>query len=262
LTTNPWAQALAYETYMGRWSSRLAPRFVDWIAAPPASHWLDVGCGTGRFTQAILDAAVPASVTGCDPSERFVAYARANQRDPRARFEIGTASALPPRSPGYDVVASNLVLNFVPSPVDAVRAMTTAAVKGGRIAACVWDYADGMQYVHRFWAAAARVDPAAGALDEGRRFPICAPDALAALFTSAGLSDVTTSAITIDMPLRDFADYWEPMLGGVGPVGAYLAGVPAATRDAIARELERTLPRAADGGIPLTARAFVVSGRT
>src|SRR5262245_60646754 len=121
MTTDHWEKAQAYETYMGRWSCQLAARFVDWIAAPPSAHWLDVGCGTGQFTQAILDQAAPASVTACDPTESFLAYAAAHHADPRAHFAAGNASALPVRSPGYDIVASSLVLTFVPARGDAVR---------------------------------------------------------------------------------------------------------------------------------------------
>jgi SAM-dependent methyltransferase len=262
MTDDRWAQARAYEMYMGRWSGTLAARFVDWIAAPPAAHWLDVGCGTGAFSQAILDRAAPASVTGCDSSAGFVAFAQAHRRDPRVRFEVASAAALPARSPGYDVVASNLVLNFLPSPPESVRAMAATTVPGGLIAACVWDYAGGMQFVRRFWDAAIRVDAAAVSLDEARRFPICETGALGALFTSAGLSGVTTSELVIETRFRDFADVWEPMLGGVGPVGTYLAKAPPSTRDAIAHELEQMLPRTPGGGIDLTARALVVSGRT
>jgi len=262
MTDDRWAHARAYETYMGRWSSTLAARFVDLIAAPPAAHWLDVGCGTGAFSQAILDRAAPASVTGCDSSVSFLAFAQAHRSDPRVRFEVASVAALPARSPGYDVVASNLVLNFLPSLSESVRAMAATTVPGGLIAACVWDYAGGMQFVRRFWDAAIRVDAAAEPLDEARRFPICETGALSALFTSAGLSGVTTSELVIETRFRDFADVWEPMNGGIGPVGTYLAKGSPSTRDAIAHELELMLPRTPGGGIDLTARALVVSGRT
>jgi SAM-dependent methyltransferase len=200
-------------------------------------------------------------VTGCDQSETFVAFAREQHADSRVQFEVATAAALPIRSPGYDVVASSLVLNFLPSPADSVRAMAERTVRGGVIAACVWDYANGMQFVRRFWDSAIRIDPAAAPLDEARRFPICNPVALAALFTSGGLSGVTTSELVVETTFRDFADVWEPILGGVGPVGTYVGGLASSTRDAIACDLERNLSRAADGAIPLTARAFAVTGR-
>ncbi|MDH5234502.1 MAG: hypothetical protein OEW77_06040 [Gemmatimonadota bacterium] len=51
---------------MGRWSRRLAPRFVVWLGAAPRGQWLDVGCGTGAMTAAICANAAPSSVVGWD----------------------------------------------------------------------------------------------------------------------------------------------------------------------------------------------------
>ncbi len=52
-----WSGGDAYEAYIGRWSRKVAPRFVDWLAIPPGARWMDVGCGTGALTGAILRAA-------------------------------------------------------------------------------------------------------------------------------------------------------------------------------------------------------------
>lgn len=261
IASDRWSEAKAYEAFMGRWSRAIAASFVQALGAPPAAHWLDVGCGTGALTQVIVARAAPASVTACDRSAEFVTFARTQQSDARVRFEVSDVSALPRRVSGFDVVASNLVLNFLPDPEAAVRAMIVATAPRGLVAACVWDYASGMQYLRTFWDAAQRLDPAAGRLDEGSRFPICSPVMLAALFEAAGLTDIATSDVVIETPFRDFADYWHPLLGGVGPAGTYVAALSATARDRLAHELERSLPRGADGSILLTAGAFVVRGR-
>src|SRR5688500_17267591 len=70
----------------GRWSRLVAPRFLDWLAVPPARRWLDVGCGTGALSQAILASADPAEVVGVDPSLPFVAHAAVQVPDARAAF--------------------------------------------------------------------------------------------------------------------------------------------------------------------------------
>jgi hypothetical protein len=60
-----------------RHSSRhVAVAFVRWLDIPVGQHWLDVGCGTGALTAAVLDRAAPAEVTGVDPSDGFLASAR------------------------------------------------------------------------------------------------------------------------------------------------------------------------------------------
>lgn len=68
-------QAGSYEPYVGRWSRRMAPEFVDWIGVEPGGRWLDVGSGTGALSDAILAGADPASVVGFDPSSQFVEHA-------------------------------------------------------------------------------------------------------------------------------------------------------------------------------------------
>ena len=36
-----WQSGDAYEAFMGRWSRRLATRFVSWLRIPGGVHWLD-----------------------------------------------------------------------------------------------------------------------------------------------------------------------------------------------------------------------------
>jgi hypothetical protein len=104
------------------------------------------------------------------------------------------------------------------------------------------------------------LDPAASTLDEGSRFPICRPDRLAALFTSAGLARVDTTALKVPIPFGDFDDYWTPFLDGQGPAPGHCAGLPESARDRLAERLRSTLPTAADGSIGLSARAWAVRG--
>lgn len=56
---NRWRHGDAYERYMGRWSRQVATQFLSWLDVPPNSHWLDIGCGTGALTAAILATSNP-----------------------------------------------------------------------------------------------------------------------------------------------------------------------------------------------------------
>jgi SAM-dependent methyltransferase len=255
-----WSSASAYEDFMGRWSRRLAPRFLSWLCVPARAHWLDIGCGTGALTNAICEQADPASVTACDPSKAFVEYARTNSADRRVSFTVAGAGSLPRRAGGYGSIASLLVLNFIPDAGAAIREMRSLAGAGGMVSACVWDYAGGMELLRRFWDAAAEMDPDARRLDEGARFPICHRDALMSLFVAAGLDDVRCEALEIRTEFVDFDDYWRPLLGGTGPVPTYVASLAADRRATLARRLEQTLPRGRDGRIELAARAWAVRG--
>lgn len=257
-----WAAGDLYEPYVGRWSRKVAPRFVDWLGLGPQLKWLDVGCGTGALTQALLDQAQPASVLGIDASAGFVGHARAHVTDPRASFEVGDAQALAVAPGSFDAAVTGLVLNFLPDPGRAVAGMARAVKPGATVAAYVWDYAGGMELMRYFWSAAVELDPAAAALDEGRRFPaLCAPERLQPLFADAGLSGVELRAIEIETPFKDFDDYWLPFLGGQGPAPGYAMSLIEEDRDRLRERIREALPVRADGGIALQARAWAVRGR-
>ena len=258
--TERWLAGSTYEQFMGRWSRRLASRFVSWLPARLDAHWLDVGCGTGALSDAICSSARPASVIACDPSEPFIDSARQRHADPRISFVVAGVGKLPTRAAGFDCVTSALALNFFPNPEAALEEMHRITAPGGLVSACVWDYAGRMEFLRYFWDSAASVDPNARELDEGSRFQVCRPDALEALFRGGGLREVACQSIEITTRFSDFADFWTPLLGGTGPAPSYLASLEARRRDALAERLERTLPREPSGAICLTARAWAVRG--
>lgn len=255
-----WASGDRYEPYVGRWSRLVAREFVAWLGVPPGRRWLDVGCGTGALAETVLATAAPAAVLGVDPAEDFLANAKRYVTDPRARFEIADAQALPVADGAFDAAVSGLVLNFVPDPAKAAREMRRAVKPGGLVAAYLWDYAGEMQMMRRFWDAAVALDPEARAKDEGVRFPLCAPAPLAALFRDAGLRDVDVRAIDVATDFGDFDDFWRPFLFAQAPAPGYCMSLSEERRTALRERLRATLPARADGTIPLIARAFAARG--
>jgi SAM-dependent methyltransferase len=256
-----WSAGDAYERYVGRWSRLAADAFVEWLAVPAGAAWLDVGCGTGALSATILDRAQPGRVNGVDLSWPFLRQASRTLTNPGARFTVGRAEQLPIASTRFDAVVSALALNFVPAPDAALTEMTRTARVDGLVAVYVWDYADGMQVMRYFWDAAVALDPGAAPLDEARRFPICHPESLAALFRGAGLEAIETRAIDVPTPFRDFDDYWSPFLGAQGPAPGYAMALSEERRARLRDRLRRTLPAAADGSIALVARAWAIRGR-
>jgi SAM-dependent methyltransferase len=255
-----WAVGDAYEAYVGRWSRLVAREFIDWLALPAKQRWLDVGCGTGALAQTILACADPASVTSIDPSDGFIARAREQTRDARASFQSGKAEALPLADAAVDVAVSGLVLNFVPHPEHAVAEMRRGLRPDGTAAVYVWDYAGEMQLMRHFWDAAVALDPAAGPLDEARRFPICNPDILLTLFKDGGFERTECRSIDVPTVFKDFDDYWAPFLGGQGPAPTYCATLSDEKRTALREQIRASLPIEGDGTIRLIARAWAVRG--
>jgi SAM-dependent methyltransferase len=255
-----WTAGDAYEAYMGRWSRVLAKVFLDWLRPAPEGHWLEVGCGTGALTAAILDACRPASVVACDPSEPFVEHA-SRRVSGVSSFEIlRSADALPERAGGFDAVVSGLVLNFVPEPRGALERMRERARRGGTVAAYVWDYASGVDLLTYFWEEAILLDPGAASVDERQRFGHWNEPALSSAFQSAGFADVETCVLEIPTTFSDFEDYWQPFLGRSGPAPAYVAALDPTQRALLRARLEQRLARERGKPIPLRARALSAHG--
>ncbi len=256
-----WRGADAYQAYMGRWSRPMAQAFIAWFAVANADRWLDVGCGTGALTAAVLDAANPIAVIGIDPSSEFLDAAQTLVSDPRVQFVAGDACALPVATGSYDAAVAGLVLNHVPNPAPAVIEMVRAARSGGAVGAYVWDYSGEMQLVRYFWEAVAATDAEAATHDPRAHYHICQPKPLADLFRAAGLRDVEVDAIDLPMRFRDFDDYWRPhTMTGPAAVQRYVSALDDERKTALREQLRIMLPIATDGTIDLIGRAWAVRG--
>jgi ubiquinone/menaquinone biosynthesis C-methylase UbiE len=258
--TDPWQSADAYERFMGRWSSRIAQKFLSWLAIPPSQAWLDVGCGTGSLTKLILGTYRPREIIAVDSSADFISYAQSTIASPLVHFKVGLAQSLDLEPASIDVTVSGLVLNFVPEPKSAVLEMLKVTKPGGMIGIFVWDYAQGMQMLRYFWDAAVALDPQARQMDEGVRFPVCQEGQLETLLQESGLNQLQAATIEVNTTFQSFEDYWEPFLGQVGPAAAYVAGLDQADRQKLMQKLRETLPIDNNGSISLTARAWAAKG--
>jgi SAM-dependent methyltransferase len=257
--SDTWERGDPYEQYVGRWSRRVAPLFLSWLSIPAGRRWLDVGCGTGALSAAILDQCSPKSVTGVEPSEGFLQKARELLAG-RAHFHQGDAAHIPLDNASVDVTVSGLVLNFVPDGRAGLAEMARVTAGGGTIAAYVWDYAGKMELMRFFWDAAVELNPDAAKMDEGLRFPLCRPEPLSRLFESAGLQRVEVTALDVPTPFASFDEYWRPFLGGQGPAPAYAMALDEGARGRLRDRIRERIPQKADGSISLTARAWAVRG--
>ncbi len=77
----------AYERLMGRWSRLVGEAFLAWLDVPIGLRWLDVGCGSGAFTEELIARRAPVAVMAIDPSEDQLAYARTRTTRRRRTFE-------------------------------------------------------------------------------------------------------------------------------------------------------------------------------
>lgn len=255
-----WDSGDSYERYIGRWSRRVAIDFVAWLACPPGRAWLDVGCGTGALSAAILDRAQPSVVYAVEPSEDFRRTAQGHLGE-RATVMAGDAASIPLEDAAVDQVVSGLVLNFIPDRGAALHEMKRVTRAGGTIAGYVWDYAGKMEFLRAFWDVVTEIDRNALPLDEAVRFPLCGAGPLRKMFESGALGEVEVKAIDVPTPFASFDELWAPFLGGQGPAPTYVASLSAEDRERLRQRFRLALPIAADGSISLMARAWAVRGK-
>jgi ubiquinone/menaquinone biosynthesis C-methylase UbiE len=257
-----YSNPAAYERFMGRWSARLSPLFTQFAGLYAGQHILDVGCGTGSLSRHLLDSSASTRVVGVDPTEDYVSFARQEVASSRARFDVGLAESLPFPDETFDAALALLVLQDVSDTARTAREMLRVTRQGGSVAACVWDFRDGMPMFALFWQAAETVAPEAVARRRAERAatPLGLQE-LADLWTRAGLAAVRTAALELTQEFASFDDYWRPYLEGATPTCQFAATIDRDTRGALTATLRRMIPDVrSDGSFSLPARAFAVTG--
>lgn len=248
----------AYARFMGRYSERLAREFVRFAGVERGMRALDVGCGTGVLTAELTRRLGPHTVVGADPSEPFLAAARAQV--PAAEFVSAQAERLPFGASEFDATLAQLVLNFMTDPEAGVCEMARVTAPGGVVAACVWDYAGGMRLLREFWAAAREVKPETiGEGDKSAQSSLGREGGLTDLWRRCGLQAIRTGDLWVKASYSGFDDLWSSLLGGVGPAGAFCVSLPQNERAQLCEALRERLG-VAEGPFELEAHAWAAVG--
>ncbi len=201
-------------------------------------------------------------VAAIDYAPVFVEEARRRNTDPRITIIQGDACAIPFPDGRFDRALSMLVLHFVPQAAQAVAEMCRVVRPGGVVGAAVWDHLGGMPATRMMWDTVAAQD------EEGRKLrgfycfqPMMRPDEMRQSFVAQGLVNVEQTSLLIRMEYESFADYWEPIAAGEGPLGKYVAGLDPARRakadEAVRAAYEATQP---DGPRSFAAVAWACRG--
>jgi SAM-dependent methyltransferase len=256
-----WTSGADYDQWMGRWSRLLAQEFLKWLNLPAGLRWIDVCCGSGVLTEAIVEHNSPIGIVGVDVSSDQINFARQHRARPNVTFETGDAMSLPFPDSTFDVAVCGLGLNYIPSPACGLEEFQRVTKPGGAIAVYVWDYLHGARFLREFWDAAIAIDDEAASFDQARRFPMCTPEGLRGLFEQTKLEDSTLHVIDVVTSFANFDDYWEPLLTGQGSAPNYLATRGQSIQTAIRQRVQAALPVNAHGRIDLPARAWAIRAR-
>ncbi|MCZ7588922.1 MAG: class I SAM-dependent methyltransferase [Gaiella sp.] len=225
----------AYDRFMGRYSTPLAPVFAGLAGVEVGARVLDVGCGPGALTTELARIARPEAVAAVDPSPAFVEAAR--ERNPGVEVRHGSAESLPYADGAFDAALAQLVVHFMPDPAVGLREMRRVTRAGGTVAACVWDHAGGAGPLARFWEAARGIDPA---VEDESRLPGARKGDLERLFVDAGAARCRGAAAL----RRGRASELRRVVGAVHARCRPCRGVRDRARRRPARAVARALPRA------------------
>lgn len=250
--------AAAYDYLMGRWSHIVGGRFLDWLAPPAGLRWLDVGCGSGAFTQLVLQHAAPGAIVGVDPAPAQVEHAR--QQMPRAEFRVADAMALPFTVGSFDVVASALVINFVPDSIKAFAEMRRVLRPRGTVAGYLWARS-GAENLSPFAPIERGLESIGAEVLRPPRRPESTPEGARAALQGAGFADIAVTTLEASRSFRDFDDYWDTHCMPIAPPGKSIAALTDAARAQLRDTMRVMLPAASDGSINYSARALAFRAR-
>lgn len=198
----------------------IAERLVAELDPRPGERALDVGCGRGAVLLRLVRAVgTGGHVVGIDLAPRMVAATAADVAaaglDPHVEVRVGDAQEPDVDEASFDLVASSLVLFFLPDPVAALTAWRRSLVPGGRVGVSTFgELAEAWHTVDQVFGpylpphlADARTRLANG--------PFGSDAGVEQLLTDAGFAEVRTATMTVQTRFED-EDQWYRWTWSVG----------------------------------------------
>ena len=247
----------AYERGMGVWSLLTGQDFLEWLAPVPGLRWIDIACGTGAFTELIMQRCAPSEIQALDPAEAQLVYARQRSGSSGATFIEGDAMALPFEDGRFDAAVMALALNLVPDPSKGVSEMVRVVRSGGTVSTYIWDLPGGgfpYEPIQTEMHALGMTPP------QPPRADATVMAALVKLWEDAGLGAIQTRQINVKRDFSKFEDFWSASTG----TGLLRPTITAMAREDLARLQARVRTRLGaikDGPVSHEAHANAIQGR-
>ena len=247
------APAERYDRFMGRYTPSLATKLCDAADVADQGRALDVGSGPGGLALELSARLGAEDVAAIDPSEKFIAACR--ERCPGADVRLGSAEDLPWADASFDTTLSCLAIGFFADADRGVAEMARVTKPAGRVAACMWDIAEGgMTMLRTFWEGVRQIHPD---VEGERALAGTSRGDIAARFERAGLTDIVDGSLTVEVSYTGFNDLWEPITFAIGPAGQYLKSLDDDERAQVREACRAILP---SGPFTLDARAWYATG--
>ena len=185
----------------------------SYVEKQPINTIVDLGCGTGRFSEALAEH-FNAEVVGIDPSTKMLDQARTKLRDRRVRYEPGRGEAIPLPNDSVDLIFMSMTFHHFNDPMLAARECRRV-LRNGAVAflrAGVRDRIPSYPYVEFFPESRPILEdtlPSAAHVRE--------------VFASAGFTTVDEDLV-IQTIAPDYMIYSEKLAAGADSVLAQLSG--------------------------------------
>jgi SAM-dependent methyltransferase len=242
----------AYDRFMGRYSTQLAPAFADFAGVGAGMRVLDVGAGTGALTQELVTRVGKANVAAAEPSPDYASLLR--DRFPGIEVEQVPAAELPWDDGAFDTALAQLVVVFVADAPAAFRELARVTKPGGVVATTMWAV-EGMDMMNALNEVRRQLRP--GGFTPSTQYRD--EQSLRELFEQCGLLNVETTTLEVAVEYESVDELWEPAIhvgGPGGPVAEALGPDDLARGRAI---FEEALGRPA-GTFRLSGRSATVRG--
>lgn len=238
----------AYDRFMGRYSTPLAPKFADFAGITKGQRVLDVGAGTGALSAELIGRG--AELAAADPAPHFVSALRA--RLPAAEIEAAPAEALPWGEGTFDAALAQLVVMFMNDAPGGVREMRRVVRPGGIVAVCMWDR-ERMEML----SALKRALETLGAWPRGETgVDYRTRDEIDSLFAD-GFGETTAELLEVEAGYDGFDEFWDALTAGASESGRWAASQTGDDLVEARREVRRQLGDPV-GAFALSAAAWAV----
>ena len=248
--------AAGYDRMMGVWSQLIGDIFIDWLSFEEKGCWLDIGCGTGAFTQQIKERCAPSQIIGVDPSDVQLEFARTRKGMGDCIFQSANAMELPFENQKFDSSTMALVLFFVPDPAKGLSEMIRVTKKNGTVSAYVWDILGGgfpaepiqagLRSMNYKYALPPSVD-------------ISVMENLKECWESAGLQSIQTRVFEVERTFDDFEEFWE-VTSNSASIKSVLADIDKQKKSELQNLVKQQLPQSANGAIKYSSWANAIQG--
>jgi SAM-dependent methyltransferase len=238
---------------------------VESLLREPATHVLDVGCGTGATTVALARLLGDGgSCLGVDVSQPMIEAARlrARREESRAEFVCGDAQSYDFPAGRFDAIVSRFGVMFFDDAARAFTNLRLAADRAATLRLLVWRSPSDNPFMTAAERAAAPLLPDLPSRreDEPGQFAFADPRRIHTVLDASGWGEVAIRAVDVEcaFPEADLMDY----IGRMGPVGRYLQTLDSGPRTSALQRIRQAFDPFVEGDqVRFTAACWMIGAR-